>query len=139
MASALTSQDESVTESGTTMSPEQFELDARPFLDGHATKRPPETFVWGQGSDRVGLFPERTPEQEAADLAAARAWAQTVFDAGFGWITGPPAYGGRGLAARVPADLRPPGGRLPDSRRWPSTGSASAWWRPPSWPTPPTR
>ena len=24
-------------------------------------------------------------------------------------------------------------------RRWPSTGSASGWWRPPSWPTPPTR
>ncbi len=53
--------------------------------------------MWGQGSDSVSLFPERTPEQQAADLAEARAWAQVVFDAGFGWITGPPAYGGRGL------------------------------------------
>ena len=71
--------------------------------------------MWGQGSDSVGLFPERTPEQDAADLAAARAWAQTVFDAGFGWITGPPAYGGRGLRreyqriyATVAADYRTP-------------------------------
>jgi acyl-CoA dehydrogenase len=76
---------------------EQFEVEARAFLDGHTQRRPQETFVWGQGSDSVGLFPERTPEQDAADLAAARTWAQTVFDAGFGWITGPPAYGGRGL------------------------------------------
>jgi alkylation response protein AidB-like acyl-CoA dehydrogenase len=77
---------------------EQFEAEARAFLDGAAPKRSDETFVWGHGSDNVGLFPERTPEQEVADVAAARAWAQTAFDAGFGWITGPPAYGGRGLS-----------------------------------------
>ncbi len=53
--------------------------------------------MWGVGSEGVSLFPERTPEQDAADLAAARSWAQKVFDAGFGWISGPPAYGGRGL------------------------------------------
>ena len=46
--------------------------------------------MWGSGSENVSLFPERTPEQELADLAAARVWAQTVFDAGFGWISGPP-------------------------------------------------
>jgi acyl-CoA dehydrogenase len=97
------------------ISTEQFELDARTFLDDHAPKRSQETFVWGQGSDSVGLFPERTPEQEAADLAAARAWAQVVFDAGFGWITGPPAYGGRGLSreyqriyASLAADYKTP-------------------------------
>ncbi len=100
MASALTSQNESVTDdSESTVSPEQFEHEARQFLDGHAAKRPPETFVWGEGSDRVGLFPERTPDQELADVAAARSWAQTVFDAGFGWITGPPTYGGPRAAA----------------------------------------
>jgi len=79
------------------ISPEQFELDARAFLDANATHRNDERFVWGQGSDDVSLLPERTPEQEAAELAEARTWAQTVFDAGFGWISGPPAYGGRGL------------------------------------------
>ncbi len=95
--------------------PDAFEAEARGFLEGHATRRSDEAFVWGEGSDSVGLFPERTPAQEAADLAAARAWAQTVFDAGFGWISGPPAYGGRGLPREyqriyntVAADFRTP-------------------------------
>ncbi len=79
-------------------STEQFELEARAFLEANADKRPEETFVWGEGSDHVGLFPERTPAEDAADLAAARTWARRVFDAGFGWITGPTGYGGRGLA-----------------------------------------
>ncbi len=77
--------------------PDEFEAEARTFLEARATRRPDETFVWGTGSEHVGLFPERTPEQQLADLAAARAWAQMVFDAGFGWISGPPTYGGRGL------------------------------------------
>jgi alkylation response protein AidB-like acyl-CoA dehydrogenase len=77
--------------------PEEFEAEARSFLDANATPRSEETFVWGQGSDNVSLFPERTPEQQEADVAAARSWAQTVFDAGLGWIAGPPSYGGRGL------------------------------------------
>ena len=77
---------------------EQFELEVRAFFEAHADKRSEETFVWGEGSDHVGLFPERTAAEDAADLAAARAWARRVFDAGFGWITGPIAYGGRGLA-----------------------------------------
>jgi acyl-CoA dehydrogenase len=79
--------------------PEAFEAGARAFLDANAERRPVETFVWGQGSDDISLFPERTPEQQESDLAVARSWAQTVYDAGFGWITGPTRYGGRGLAA----------------------------------------
>jgi alkylation response protein AidB-like acyl-CoA dehydrogenase len=94
-SAAVASQD--AGEAGT-ISPEQFEAEARAFLDANATRRSDDnTFTWGQGSDNVSLFPERTPEQDAADVAAARGWAQKVFDAGFGWITGPPAYGGRGL------------------------------------------
>ena len=94
---------------------EEFEADARTFLDANATKRPEETFVWGQGSDDVSLFPEKTHAQEVADLEASRAWAQKVFDAGFGWITGPTEYGGRALPteyqriwARVAGDYRIP-------------------------------
>ena len=79
------------------VSVEGFSADARAFLDSHAEKRPEETFVWGEGSDDVSLFPEKTPEQTLEDLAKARTWAQTVYDAGFGWITGPTTYGGRGL------------------------------------------
>jgi acyl-CoA dehydrogenase len=82
---------------GGEIGPEQFEQEARDFLEANASRRGEETFVWGSGSQNVSLFPEKTPEQDLADLAAARSWAQTVFDAGFGWISGPPAYGGRGL------------------------------------------
>jgi alkylation response protein AidB-like acyl-CoA dehydrogenase len=99
MANASTASDDQVTpsEEGAEVSAERFGSDARSFFDANAEKRPEETFVWGQGSDNVSLFPELTPEQEAANLAAARGWALRVFEAGFGWITGPPAYGGRGL------------------------------------------
>ena len=111
---SVTQQAESSASAGAP-SPESFEADARAFLDANAEKRPEETFVWGQGSDDVSLFPEKTHEQEVADLAVSRAWAQQVFDAGFGWITGPTQYGGRGLSndyqriwGRVAADYRTP-------------------------------
>ena len=53
---------------------------------------------WGEGSDQVSVLPERTLEEELAELTEARAWAQKRFDAGFSWITGPVEYGGRGLS-----------------------------------------
>jgi acyl-CoA dehydrogenase len=116
MTNAVASEHDSATSGAAgQITAEQFEVDARAFLDAAAPKRPLETFVWGQGSQQVGLFPERTPAQEAADLAVARTWAQAVFDAGFGWITGPPAYGGRGLPreyqriyASIAADYKMP-------------------------------
>src|SRR5438046_5214643 len=77
----------------------EFEAEARQFLDGHAKRRVEEEQGWGEGSDRTGLFAEKTREQELAELEEARGWRRTFFDAGFGWITGPPQYGGRGLTA----------------------------------------
>ncbi|MGH9129822.1 MAG: acyl-CoA dehydrogenase family protein [Acidimicrobiales bacterium] len=74
-----------------------FEAEAAGFLRAHAEPRTPESTGWGEGSDSVAIFPERTPEQESAEVAAAKAWRQTVFDGGFGWISGPGAYGGREL------------------------------------------
>ena len=82
---------------GETISPEAFEADARAFLAAHADERIDKDFVWGEGSENVSLLPERTPEEDLADLAVAREWARTVYDAGFGWISGPTEYGGRGL------------------------------------------
>jgi alkylation response protein AidB-like acyl-CoA dehydrogenase len=76
---------------------EEFTATARAFLDAHAEPRSEEKFAWGEGSDRVGLLDEKTPEQEAAELAAAKEWKAAEFDAGFGWITGPEEYGGRAL------------------------------------------
>jgi alkylation response protein AidB-like acyl-CoA dehydrogenase len=75
----------------------EFAGQALAFLEANAEPRPAERVRYGESSDDVALFPERTPEQEAHEVAEAKRWAQLVFDAGFGWITGPTDYGGRAL------------------------------------------
>jgi acyl-CoA dehydrogenase len=75
----------------------RFVEEAESFLNENATLKPPEKTGFGEGTEEVYVLPERTPEQDAKEVADAKAWAQKVFDAGFGWITGPPEYGGRGL------------------------------------------
>lgn len=75
---------------------EEFEKEARAFLEANAEKRPVEkAFVWGEGSDN--FYREKDRAQEAAQAEDAKKWRQKKFDAGFGWITGPQEYGGRGL------------------------------------------
>jgi len=81
-----------------TISEADFRAEAKVFLDANAERRTEEKFEWGKGSDQVGLLDEKTPEQEAAEIAAAKAWKAKEFDAGFGWIMGPEEYGGRGLS-----------------------------------------
>lgn len=77
---------------------EQFESEAQHFLESSASKREAEKkFVWGEGSDSVSLFDERGRAREMELLAAAKAWRNKKFDAGYGWITGPSTYGGREL------------------------------------------
>ncbi|HVE95027.1 MAG TPA: acyl-CoA dehydrogenase family protein [Acidimicrobiales bacterium] len=76
---------------------EQFEAEARAFLDANAKKRVAESVEWGKGNDKVALFAEKTREQEIEEVEQAKAWRQKAFDAGFAWITGPEQYGGRGL------------------------------------------
>jgi acyl-CoA dehydrogenase len=78
---------------------EQFEAEATAFLDSNASLKAEEKkFVWGEGSDKVTLFDEKARTNELEELAKAQAWRQKKFDAGFGWITGPSAYGGRELS-----------------------------------------
>ncbi|MGZ6886432.1 MAG: acyl-CoA dehydrogenase family protein [Acidimicrobiia bacterium] len=74
-----------------------FTTEARAFLDANSSRRSEEKFVWGEGSDRVGMLDEKTPDQERSEVAVAKEWKAKEFDAGFGWISGPPEYGGRGL------------------------------------------
>ncbi|MFR9804125.1 acyl-CoA dehydrogenase family protein [Pseudonocardia sp. RS010] len=76
---------------------EEFCTEAKAFLEATARPRagggvPP----WGEGDDRVSLFRGAT----AAEAEQARAWRRQTFDAGFGWITGPVEWGGRGLPGR---------------------------------------
>ena len=77
---------------------EAFTEEARSFLEANADRRPPTAeFVWGQGSDDVGMFDEKDREVEAREAEEAKAWRRTRFDHGFGWITGPERFGGREL------------------------------------------
>ena len=84
-----------------TITEEQFRQEANAFLEANAKPRQVERRGWGEGSDKVGLFAEKTPEEEPRTEAAAKAWRRTKFDAGFGWITGPAGVR-RPRAARRP-------------------------------------
>lgn len=79
------------------VSEERFAEEAEGFLELNATLKPEVRARFGEGPDEVSVLPERTPEEDAIEVAAAKGWAQKVFDAGFGWITGPERYGGREL------------------------------------------
>ena len=77
---------------------EAFTSEARDFLEANAARKEAErTFVWGEGSDKVAMFEERNRTEETNDLRRACDWRGKKYDAGFGWITGPAEYGGRGL------------------------------------------
>ncbi|MEI8023668.1 MAG: acyl-CoA dehydrogenase family protein [Actinomycetota bacterium] len=77
---------------------EQFTADAHKFLAANAESRESQkAFVWGEGSDNVSMFEERSKQSEDELVARAKQWRQQKFDAGFGWITGPTQYGGAGL------------------------------------------
>src|SRR5262245_65682536 len=78
---------------------DDFVTEATAFLDANAEPRSEQKFVWGEGPDRVGILDEKTEEEEAEELRAAKDWKAKEFDAGFGWITGPEEYGGRALPA----------------------------------------
>jgi alkylation response protein AidB-like acyl-CoA dehydrogenase len=78
-----------------TITLEDFRTEARSFLDANAKPRQDEEAGWGEGSDSVGLLAEKTFEEEMEEVRAAKAWRAQVFDAGFGWVTGPAQYGGR--------------------------------------------
>ena len=82
---------------------EDFRAEAAAFLDSHASLRKDRTARWGEGPDGIAVLPEKTAEEERAEVAAAKAWRAQMFDAGFGWITGPVDLGGRGLPSSFQA------------------------------------
>ncbi|GGL15164.1 acyl-CoA dehydrogenase family protein [Nocardia jinanensis] len=77
--------------------PEDFRAAARAFIENTLPTLPPKPDPAPDTDARVpiSLFTERAAE--LAVLPAARQWRAAKFDAGFGWLTGPPAYGGAGL------------------------------------------
>lgn len=76
---------------------DEFKQQALAFLEANAKPRVEQKQAWGQGSDKVAIFPEKTIEEERKEVEEASGWRRKVFDAGFGWITGPTQYGGRDL------------------------------------------
>jgi alkylation response protein AidB-like acyl-CoA dehydrogenase len=77
---------------------DEFRTEVTAFLDANAAPKPEATeFVWGEGSDDVALFEEVAPDEEARQLAAAKAWLATRAEADLHWIAGPDELGGRGL------------------------------------------
>src|SRR4051794_26644229 len=76
-----------------------FREEVLAFLDANATPRGEEKFVWGEGSDRVALFDEKSRDAELARLEEARGWGAGGGGGGLGWILGPPERGGRGPPA----------------------------------------
>src|SRR6476660_4018518 len=82
-----------------TITEEQFKAGAEAFLKANAKPRQEESTAGGEGSDKVGLLAEKTFEEELEEVRLAKDWRSRVFDAGFGWITGPAQYGGRELAS----------------------------------------
>jgi alkylation response protein AidB-like acyl-CoA dehydrogenase len=76
-----------------------FSQEALTFLTAHAERRQPEVLRWGEGEENLALFHETTGEEEAREVAEGKAWQRTKWDAGFGWLTGPARFGGRGLSA----------------------------------------
>ena len=78
-----------------------FVAEVREFLDAAARRREAsdDDVRWGVGSDQITYFSDDPPEVESAKVAAARDWQRTRYEAGFGWITGPAEYGGRGLSS----------------------------------------
>lgn len=83
-----------------TTSPQAFTESAHRFLSAHAEPVSTETSTWGVGSDRVSYFAAGSAEEEHEAVQAARNWQALRYDHGWGWITGPAAYGGLGLSAR---------------------------------------
>jgi alkylation response protein AidB-like acyl-CoA dehydrogenase len=102
------------------ISEQDFRSEAKAFLEANAKRRGEEKFVWGEGSDRVGVLEEKTPEQEKADLDVGKEWKAKEFDAGFGWIAGPEEYGGRALSAAYDRAYRELSSRftLPDTHHF---------------------
>ena len=62
---------------------EEFLDRARQWLSANVNPRQARgALVWGNGTDKVSLFRDSSPEEERAQLNEVLAWQRTKFDAG---------------------------------------------------------
>ena len=80
-----------------TLTLDEFAAEVRAFLDANADRAAQDEFTWGIGSDEITVYAEKSSAEEEAAVRAAQQWRAKMWEAGFGWITGPQEYGGRGL------------------------------------------
>jgi alkylation response protein AidB-like acyl-CoA dehydrogenase len=80
---------------------DRFRDEAARWLAAHADPRPDrgDELQWGIGSDNVAIFHNLTEDEERQLAELASRWQRAKFDAGYGAITWPAAFGGRGLSA----------------------------------------
>jgi alkylation response protein AidB-like acyl-CoA dehydrogenase len=77
---------------------DEFIGSVRSFLDANARPRSHrEDVEWGSGIDRIAYFSADPPDVAAKKVDEGRTWQRRRHEAGFGWITGPPEFGGAGL------------------------------------------
>jgi acyl-CoA dehydrogenase len=77
---------------------DEFRAEVTAFLDANAERKPEaKDFVWGEGDDAMALFEEVEEEDEANQIAEAKAWRKQRFDAGLAYVSGPKEHGGREL------------------------------------------
>lgn len=76
-----------------------FAREALQFLSANARPRVAASALWGEGDEGLALFHESSGEQEREEARAAQEWQRNRWAAGYGWITGPTRFGGRGLPA----------------------------------------
>ena len=74
---------------------DDFAAEARQWLSSVAAPR--TRAKWGVGPDSVAVFENWTAEQERAETDRIRGYERAKYDAGWGALTWPEEYGGRGL------------------------------------------
>ena len=74
---------------------DEFTRAARDWLSSVA--RPRTAAQWGVGPDSVAVFENWTAEEERSETDRIRSYEQLKYDAGWGALTWPAEYGGRGL------------------------------------------
>lgn len=77
------------------MTLDEFAQAARRWLASVAEPR--TASQWGVGPDSAAVFENWTADEERAETDRIRAYEQAKFDAGWGPVTWPEEYGGRGL------------------------------------------
>lgn len=72
-------------------------MQARRWLAENARPKAAASSRWGEGPDGVAVFHDLPADEERALIARLAAWESGKYDAGFGTLTWPEEYGGRGL------------------------------------------